>query len=68
MGQNPASFCLFCPFSQNNSKYSANLEYKSVNGVHGIRIRYCRMVGADKSTKLWRPTYKKIFLDLKIDP
>ena len=28
---------------------------KSIDGVLGIRTRGCRMVGADKTTELWRP-------------
>ena len=30
---NPASFCLFFPFSQYNGKYSPKFHYKSVDGV-----------------------------------
>ena len=28
---------------------------KSLDGVHGIRTRGCKMVGADKTTELWQP-------------
>ena len=31
---------------------------KSVDGVHGIRTRGRRMVGADKTMELWRPQLK----------
>ena len=27
----------------------------SIDGVHGIRTRHCRMVGLDETTELWRP-------------
>ena len=38
-----------------HDKYSANtINDKSVDGVLGIRTRGGRMVGADKSTQLWR--------------
>ena len=29
---------------------------KSIDGVHGIWTRGCRMAGADKTTELWRPS------------
>ena len=35
---------------------------KSVDGVLGIRTRGRRMVGADKTTELWRP--RKYFIEL----
>ena len=47
----PASFCLFLFFSC----YNFNRNWKSVNGVLGIQTRGHRMVGADKTTELWRP-------------
>ena len=53
-GPNPASFCLFSSFSQYNDKYSTKFDYKSVDGVLGIRTRDRRMVGANESTELWR--------------
>ena len=31
---------------------------KSVDGVHGIRTRGRRMVGADETMELWRPQLK----------
>ena len=33
---------------------------KSIEGVLGIGTRGHRMVGADKTTELWRPPYKLI--------
>ena len=53
-GPHPASFCLFLFFS--HDKYSTNLTInnKSINGVLGNRTQGSRMVGADKSTELWR--------------
>ena len=53
-GPNPASFCLFSLFSHN--KYSTNLTIndKSIDNVLGNRTQGGRMVGADKSTELWR--------------
>ena len=53
-GPNLASFCLFSFFS--HDKYSTNLtiNYKSVDGVLGTRTWGGRIVGADKSTELWR--------------
>ena len=30
---------------------------KSVDGVHGILTRGCRMVGADETMELWRPQF-----------
>ena len=29
----------------------------SVDGVHGIQTRGCRMVGADETMELWRPQF-----------
>ena len=31
---------------------------KSIDGMLGIQTRGCRMVGADKTTELWRPHNK----------
>ena len=39
---------------------------KSLDGVHGIWTRGRRMVGADKTTELWRPPNKSVF-SLKFD-
>ena len=50
-GPIPASFCLFSLFS----RYNFNTNWKSVDGVHGIRRWGCRMVGTDETTELWRP-------------
>ena len=54
----PGLFCLFSFFSR--EKYSTNLtiNYKSIHGVLGTRTRVSRMVGADKSTELWRRPHK----------
>ena len=54
-GPNPASFCFFSSFYQNNDKYCKKIYYQSVDGVLGIRTRDRRMVGGNKSTELWRP-------------
>ena len=54
MGQTRPLFGLFRSFS--HYKYSTNLTIndKSIDGVLGTRTRGSRMVGADKSTELWR--------------
>ena len=40
---------------------------KSVDGVLGIQTQGCRMVGADKTTELWRPpTLVKLTKDLLV--
>ena len=57
-GPIPASFCLFSYFSHYNFN---NTNWKSIDGVLGIRTHGHRMLGADKSTELWRPPIK-IFL------
>ena len=54
-GQSPDSFCLFSSLSQYNDKYSIKFDYKSIEGVIGIRIRDHGMVGANESTELWWP-------------
>ena len=50
-GPIPASFCLFSSFS----RYNFNTNWKSIDGVLGIRTRGRRMVGADETTELLRP-------------
>ena len=43
-------------------KYNLNyINWKNVDGVHGIRTRGRRMLGTDNSTKLWRPPIPFIF-------
>ena len=52
-GPNPASFCFFLLFS--HAKYWTNtINEKSKDGVLGTQTRGGKMVGADKSTELWR--------------
>ena len=52
-GPNQASFYLLSFFS--HDKYSTNtINDKSVDGVLGTQTQDGRMVGADKSTELWR--------------
>ena len=52
MGQ---SLPLFVYFRYFLDTFSIIQIEKSVDGVLGIRTRGCRMVGADKTTELWRP-------------
>ena len=65
-GPNPASFCLFSFFS--HDKFSTNLTVndKSVDGVLGTRTQCGRMVGADKSTELWRHTTIQSAIDFNV--
>ena len=56
-GPIPASFCLFSLFSH----YNFN-NWKSIDGVLGIRTRGRRMVGADETTELWRPLRLNILM------
>ena len=53
MAQTRPLFVYFCSF---NMTYSTNLTIndKNEDGVLGTRIRGRRLVGADKSTELWR--------------
>ena len=51
MGLSRALFVYFCSFLVT---ISIQIE-KSIDGVLGIRTRDRRMVGADKTTELWRP-------------
>ena len=55
MGQTRQLCVYFRPFSQNNDKCSTKLDYKSVDGVLGIRTQGRWMVGAEESTEQWRP-------------
>ena len=53
MGQSRPLFCLFSFFSSYNFN---NTNCKSIGGVLGICTRDRRMVAADKTTELWRPS------------
>ena len=53
MGQSRPLFRLFSSFSHHKSITN----WKSVDGVLGIRTRDRRMVGADETTELWRQTF-----------
>ena len=67
-GPNPASFCLYSSFSEHNKNIVGTKFYsngRSVDGVHGIRTRLCRMVGADKSSELCPPRGVKCILPTK---
>ena len=52
-----ASFCLFSFFSH----YNFNTNWKSIDGVLGIRTWGRRMVGADKTTELWWPPIERLY-------
>ena len=59
-GANPDPFCLCSFFS--HDKYSTNsINDKNLDGVLGTRTRGGRMVGAYKSTELWRHPYWEVF-------
>ena len=51
MGQSRPLFVYFHPF---DITIQLQIE-KRVDGVHGIRTRGRRMVGADETMELWRP-------------
>ena len=50
-----ATFCLFSLFSLFSHYNFNNTNLKSIDGVLGIRTHGRRIVGADKTTELWRP-------------
>ena len=52
---NPGLFCLFSLFSLFSHYNFNNKNLKSIDGVLGIRTHGRRIVGADKTTELWRP-------------
>ena len=52
MGQSPPLFVYFRPFLITISIIQIE---KSIDGMLGIQTRGLRMVGADETTKLWRP-------------
>ena len=52
MGQCQTLFLLFSSFSHYNFN---NTNWKSTDGVLGIRTRSCRMVGTGNTMELWRP-------------
>ena len=58
-GPLPASFCLFSSFYQYNINYT---NWKSVDGVLGIRTCSCTIVG--DTTELWRTPQDKVCLDI----
>ena len=60
MGQSRPLFVYFHPF---DITIQLQIE-KRVDGVHGIRTRGRRMVGADETMELWRPPekYKNTYL------
>ena len=51
---NPASFCLFLIFSQDNYSTNLTINDKSIDGVFGTQTWDGRMVGAEESAELWR--------------
>ena len=51
---NPASFCLFLIFSQDNYSTKLTINDKSIDGVFGTQTWDGRMVGAEESAELWR--------------
>ena len=59
MGQSRPLFVYFCSFL---ITISIQIE-KSIDGVLGIQTRGRRMVGADKTTELWRPPTVERLLD-----
>ena len=59
MGQSRPPFRLFSSFSCYNSN---NTNWKSIDGVLGIRTQGRRMVGADETTELWWPPYNLPFM------
>ena len=52
--RNVFSMLTFLKMSQTGLKYSTNLTIESVYGVFWTRFLGGMMVGADKSTELWR--------------
>ena len=58
MGQTRPLFVYFRPVLDaitNFEQYLIGQKCESIDGVLGIRTRDCNMVGAHKSTELWRP-------------
>ena len=50
----PLFVFIFVLFSIQRQIYSAIFDYKSIDGVPGIRTLDRRIVGADESTELWQ--------------
>ena len=71
MGQAQSRFCLFSFFSHEKMLHKFDYKWKSVYGVLGTQTQGGRMVGSDKSTKLWRHPrkqelvfhFKSVYLD-----
>ena len=63
MGQSQPLLVYFCYFLDTISIVQIE---KSVDGVLGIQTRGCRMVGADKTTVLWRPRNSILSTQLKL--
>ena len=59
---NPGLFYVLFSFF---SCYNLNTNWKSIDGVLGIRTRGLRMVGADETTELWRPPKSTRSVDLR---
>ena len=55
MDQPRPLFCLFSFFFENNEKYTTIDYGKSLDWVHGIRTRDCRVEVADESTNYGGP-------------
>ena len=54
-------FCVFLFISLDKNSTNLNINNKSVDGVLGTQTWGSRMVGADKSTELWRLPNSSIF-------
>ena len=67
MGPTQPLLCLFSSFSQHTDKYSTNLDYKQKKRKMlcvDSNPQDCRMLGADKSTKLRRSPFSLLFVSL----
>ena len=53
-GSNPTSICSFSFFSIEKCSTNYTVNDKSIDGVLGTQTQGVKMVGADKSTELWR--------------
>ena len=62
MWANLGHFLFIFAFSKYNDKYRTKFEHKRIDGVLGIRTWDRRMVGADKSTKVWWSPWINIFV------
>ena len=53
-GMGQTFFVCFCPYLNTMTNLpSTKFDFKSIDGVLGIRTRDCSMVGVDDSTELW---------------